>query len=203
MKIRLETEKDWRLVENLTREAFWNKYQPGCNEHYILHRYRRLPEFVPELDYVLEEDGAVIAHIMYSRARVRADGGRSIPVLIFGPVSVLPERQKKGHGGLLIRFTLEKAAALGYGAVVITGDPGYYQRFGFVSGSSVGIDYAGLPRGQEAPFFMVRELCPGYLAGVTGVFQEPEGYSAEREAVEAFDLDFPPKEKRKLPGQLF
>lgn len=202
MKIRPEEKKDWKAVENLTREAFWNKYKPGCDEHYILHRFRQLPQFVRELDCVLEEEGELVAHIMYSRAEIRTDGGRSVPVLIFGPVSVLPERQKKGYGGALIRHTLEKAARLGFGAVAVTGDPGYYHRFGFVSGSSMGIDYAGVPRGQAAPFFMVLELRQGYLAGVTGVFQEPDGYFAAEEDVEEFDRGFPPKEKKKLPGQL-
>ena len=96
MAIRLEQEQDWRAVEELTREAFWNKYRPGCMEHYVLHCYRDRPEFVKELDYVMEEDGKIIAHIMYSRAQIAADDGRIVPIIIFGPVSVLPEMQGKG-----------------------------------------------------------------------------------------------------------
>ena len=55
--IRLENENDYQNVENLTREAFWNVYRPGCMEHYVLHCYRRDPDFVPELDFVMELDG--------------------------------------------------------------------------------------------------------------------------------------------------
>lgn len=200
--LRLETEKDYREVENLTREAFWNKYRPGCMEHYILHRYRTNPDFVRELDYLIEENSKIVAHIMYSRAVIEADNGQIVQILIFGPVSVLPEMQNKGYGSAIIRYTLNKAAELGYGAVAITGNPGYYHRFGFLSGSSVGIYYAGIPREEEAPFFMVKELRNGFLNGITGTYHDPKGYETNEDKVEAFDSSFPPKEKKKLPGQL-
>ena len=202
MTIRLEDPNDYREVENLTREAFWTKYRPGCFEHYVLHRYRDRPEFVKELDYVVEEDGKIVAHIMYSRAQITADDGRTIPIMIFGPVSVLPEKQGKGYGSRIIRYTLDLAEKLGCGAVAITGDPDYYHRLGFASGSAVGIYYDGIPRSEEAPFFMVKELKKGFLEGVTGVYRDPEGYCAVDADVEAFDAGFPPKEKKKLPGQL-
>lgn len=201
-ELRLETEKDYREVENLTREAFWNKYRPGCMEHYVLHRYRALPDFVRELDYVIEKDGKIVAHIMYSRAVIEADNGQTIPILIFGPVSVLPEMQGKGYGSAIIYYTLNKAAELRYGAVAITGNPDYYHRFGFLSGSSVGIYYSGIPREEEAAFFMVKELRNGFLNGITGTYHDPKGYETNEDEVEAFDLSFPPKEKKKLPGQL-
>lgn len=203
MKIRLEEEKDWRTVENLTREAFWNKYCPGCSEHYILHKFRNRPEFVKELDYVMENEGEIVAHIMYSKAEIRTDDGRSIPILVFGPVSVLPEEQNKGYGSKLIRFTLEEAAGLGYGAVAITGNPEYYHRFGFVSGHSMHIYYNDLPRNEEAAFFMVKELKKGYLSDIIGTYRDPEGYFSDPEDVDVFDRYFPPKEKKVLPGQLF
>ena len=202
MRIRLEEPKDCREVENVTREAFWNKYRPGCMEHYVLHQYRDRPEFVRELDYVIEEEGKIVAHIMYSRASITADDGRTLPIMIFGPVSVLPEEQGKGYGSRLIRHTLELAEQMGCGAVAITGDPGYYHRFGFVSGSALGVYYDGIPRTEESPFFMVKELKKDFLRGVTGVYRDPEGYFLEDADVEAFDAGFPPKEKKKLPGQL-
>ena len=200
--IRLEEPRDYREVENLTREAFWNKYRPGCMEHYVLHCYRDRPEFMKELDYVMEEDGVIIAHIMYSRAQITGDDGRMIPILIFGPVSVLPEKQGRGYVGRLIRYTLEQAERLGWGAVAITGDPDYYHRFGFVSGTAMGVCYDGIPPTEEAPFFMVKELKEGFLRDVTGVYRDPEGYFVEDADVDAFDAGFPPKEKKKLPGQL-
>lgn len=200
--VRLEMQKDWREVENLTREAFWNKYRPGCSEHFVLHQYRSRSDFVKELDYVIEEDGRILAHIMYANSEIICDNGRIIPILIFGPVSVLPECQGKGYGSKLIRFTMEKARELGCGAIAITGNPDYYNSFGFVSGHSMHIYYAAVSRDEEFPFFMVKELQKGYLTGVTGTYQDPVGYLVDDADVEAFDMNFSPKEKKKLPGQL-
>ena len=193
--IRLEEEKDYREVEELTREAFWNKYRPGCNEHYILHCYREREEFVKELDYVIEENGKIIAHIMYSHGKINCDDGRDIPVMLFGPVSVLPKYQGKGYGSTLINYTLEQARNIGCGAVVITGSPEYYHRFGFVSGQSMNIYYGRVPRDEKTPYFMVKELIPGYLDGVKGIFMEPEGYMVDESEAEKFDLGF---ERRSL-----
>lgn len=194
--------EDRKEVENLTREAFWNKYRPGCSEHYVLHQFRNRPDFVKELDYVIEEDGKIVAHIMYCKSEIICDNGGIIPIMTFGPVSVLPEYQGKGYGSKLIRFTLEKTLELGCGGIAITGNPDYYQRFGFVSGHSMHIYYAAVPRDKETPFFMVKELESGYLTGIRGTFQDPDGYMVEDAEVEEFDAGFPPKEKKKLPGQL-
>jgi len=200
--VRMATEKDWRETENLTREAFWNKYRPGCSEHYILHQFRNRPEFVQQLDCVIEEDGRIVAHIMYCQSKIMGDNGEIVPIMTFGPVSVLPEYQGKGYGSTLIHTTMENARELGCGAIVITGDPDYYHKLGFVSGHSRHIYYAAMPRNEEAPFFMVKELQPGFLAGVSGTFQVPDGYIVADADVEKFELNFPPKEKKKLPGQL-
>ncbi len=200
--IRPETEADWREVETLTREAFWNKYSPGCSEHYVLHRFRIRPDFVKELNYVIEAHGRIVAHIMYSHSEIVCEDGRVLPTMTFGPVSVLPEFQGNGYGSELIRFTMEKAAALGCGALVITGSPEYYTRFGFVSGHLNHIYYAAVPRNDAAPFFLVKELIPGFLSGVSGTFQDPAGYQVDDAEVDVFDAGFPPKEKLKLPGQL-
>lgn len=89
--IRRETPSEYEAVEYLTREAFWNVYRPGCNEHYVLHTFRDNPDFVPELDLVLERDGRLIGHIMYARATIQADDGRTIPVMTFGPISIHPD----------------------------------------------------------------------------------------------------------------
>lgn len=68
LTIRLETEKDYRAVEELTREAFWNVYKPGADEHYYVHQMRQHPDFIPELAFVLELDDKIVGSIMYTRA---------------------------------------------------------------------------------------------------------------------------------------
>ena len=62
--IRLERENEYREVENLVRESFWNVYRPGCLEHYVLHKLRNDPAFVPELDFVMTLDGQLIGQKM-------------------------------------------------------------------------------------------------------------------------------------------
>ncbi len=73
--IRLETKNDYRAVENLTREAFWNVYKPGADEHYFVHTMRTHPDFIPELAFVLELDGEIVGNIMYTKAWLEDECG--------------------------------------------------------------------------------------------------------------------------------
>lgn len=202
MNICLEEEKDYREVENLTREAFWNIYRPGCMEHLVLHNLRREPCFVPELDYVVWDGGRIVAHIAYAKGSLETEDGRTVDSLIFGPVSVLPECQGKGYGGKLIRFTLEKAREMGYPTVVITGSPEYYSRFGFEPAARHGICMKGLDPSVDAPFFMVKVLDTERAAALRGVHADPACYEVNERELEEFDRQFPPKVKEKRPGQL-
>lgn len=200
--IRLETKSDYSEVENLTREAFWNVYRPGCLEHYVLHCYRDRADFVPELDLVMEKDGKIIGHVMYARSEIKADDGRAIPMMTFGPISIAPEYQGKGYGTILLRYSMAKAKELGAGALAIEGKIGFYGKSGFVVASTKGIHYFAEPRENEVPYFLIQELDDGFLDGITGIYRDPEGYFVEETEADAFDAHFPPKEKLKLPGQL-
>ena len=200
--IRRETPSEYEAVEYLTREAFWNVYRPGCNEHYVLHTFRDNPDFVPELDLVLERDRRLIGHIMYARATIQADDGRTIPVMTFGPISIHPDVQRRGYGRYLMDRSMERARALGAGALCIEGNIAVYGGSGFVSAGSRGIRDREEAQGQDNPYCLLRELRPGFLKGVTGVYRTPAGYFVDEAAAEAFDRRFPPKEKRRLPGQL-
>ena len=204
--IRRETEADYRATEALVREAFWNVYRPGCLEHYVLHRFRDDPAFVPELDFVMEKDGRLIGQNMFVRAAIRADDGRDIPIMTMGPIGIAPEYKRQGYGKRLLDYSVEQAAALGCGALCFEGNIDFYGKSGFTHASDFGIRYHDLPEGADASFFLCRELIPGYLDGITGVYGPPEGYfvaEREPEAFERFDAEFPPKQKLKLPGQLF
>ena len=201
--IRNENPADYRAVEELTREAFWNVYRPGCLEHYVLHVLRDDPAFVPELDFVMEKDGELIGHIMFMRAKILADDGREIPMMTFGPISIAPHLQRQGYGRQLLDYALEQAKDMGAGCICMEGNIGFYGHCGFTVASASGIHYHGVPREEEVPYFLLRELKEGFLAGVTGVYYTPEGYYVDELAAEEFDRTFPPKEKKKLPGQLF
>ena len=149
-QIRFERKEEYREVENLVRESFWNVYRPGCLEHYVLHQLRNDPAFVPELDFVLE-----------------------------------------------------KAAALGCGAICFEGNIDFYGKSGFVPASEFGLRYHGIPEGEDVSFFLCKELEPGYLNGITGEYTPPAGYFVDEQEAEEFDRQFLPKEKKTLPGQLF
>ena len=201
--IRLEEKKDYREVENLVRESFWNVYRPGCSEHYVIHVLRNDPAFIPELDFVMEQDGKLIGQNMFMKTFIAADDGRTIDVLTMGPIGITPELKRKGYGKAILDYSLEKAAEMGFGAVLFEGNIGFYSHCGFDYASKLGIKYHDLPEGEDASFFLCRELIPGYLDGITGVYQTPKGYYVEDSVVEEFDKTFPPKEKLKLPGQIF
>ncbi|WP_295354111.1 GNAT family N-acetyltransferase [uncultured Succinivibrio sp.] len=202
-QIRLETAEDYRKVENLIRESFWNVYRLGCCEHYVIHVLREDPAFVKELDFVMEQNGILIGQNMFMRTVINADDGRDIPVLTMGPICITPNLKRKGYGLKLLDYSLKKAAELGYGAVLFEGDIGFYGKCGFNYASTFSIRYHDLPEGEDASFFLCKELIPGYLDGITGVYQTLKGYYVDDAEVEEFDKSFPKKVKKKLPGQLF
>ena len=201
--IRREKKEDNREVENLIREAFYNVYRPGCSEHYVIHVLRNDPAFVGELDFVMEQDGRIIGQNMFMRTVINKDGGGDVPVLTMGPICITPELKRKGYGKALLDYSLEEAAKLGYGAVLFEGNIKFYGKCGFDFARNFGIRYHDLPEGEDDSFFLCKELIPGYLDGITGVYQTPAGYYVKDEDVEEFDKTFPKKEKLKLPGQLF
>ena len=201
--IRFENEGEYREVENLIRESFWNVYRPGCSEHYVIHELRDDPAFVKELDFVMEKDGSLIGQNMFMRTVINADDGRDVEVLTMGPICITPELKRKGYGKKLLDYSMGKAAELGFGAVLFEGNIDFYGKSGSDYARRFGIRYHDLPEGADDSFFLCRELIPGYLDDVTGVYQTPQGYYVDDADVETFDKDFPPKEKLKLPGQLF
>ena len=201
--IRGEEEKDYRQVEELIRESFWNVYRPGCSEHYVIHVLRDDPAFIPELDFVMERDGAIIGQNMFMKTVINGDDGKDVPVLTMGPICIAPELKRHGYGKALLDYSLEKASALGYGAVLFEGNIRFYGTCGFDYARKFGIRYHDLPEGEDDSFFLCRELIPGYLDGVTGVYQTPSGYYVDDADVEEFDKGFPKKQKLKLPGQIF
>ena len=200
--IRREVPEDYRETENLVREAFWNVYRPGCSEHYVLHTFRSRTEFVPELDLVMEKDGKIIGQIMYVRAAIETDAGRSIPIMTLGPIGILPAYQRQGYGKVLLDYSLAIAKTMGAGALCMEGNIDFYGKVGFVVASSLGIHYYAEPRDAVVPYFLCKELQPGYLNGIIGTYHTPQGYFVDAREVEAFDAKFPRKEKRRLPGQL-
>ncbi|MFV0468888.1 MAG: GNAT family N-acetyltransferase [Dysgonomonas sp.] len=165
-----EQPEDYRIVEELTREAFWNHHMPGGgDEHYLLHIMRNADCFIRELDVVAEADGKIVGNIIYTKANVISDDGNCHEVISFGPLSVLPEFQGMGIGGKLIESTKITAKELGYKAILIYGDPEYYCSFGFTAAETFKI---GTADNMYALPLQAQELVPGALSKIGGRFFE-------------------------------
>lgn len=201
--IRLERQEEYREVENMVRESFWNVYRPGCLEHYVLNQLRNDDAFVPELDFVMKKDGKLIGQNMFMRAVIKADDGRDIPIMTMGPICITPELKRHGYGKILLDYCVQKAAELGCGALCFEGNIDFYGKSGFTYASNFGIRYHGLPEGEDASFFLCKELIPGYFSEITGEYATPKGYFVDQAEAEEFDRLFVPKEKLRLPGQIF
>ena len=204
--IRRETPADYRIVENLVRESFWNVYRPGCVEHFVLKCLRDAEAFVPELDFVMVKDGEIIGQNVFVKAEIRCSDGASFPILTMGPICVAPEWKRQGYGKKLLDFSLEKAAEYGAKAVCFEGNIDFYGKSGFTAASSFGLRYHGLPEGADDSFFLCRELLPHALDAIRGEYATPSCYFAAEENPDGFaryEAAFPSKEKKKLPGQIF
>lgn len=195
--IRLEKKEEYREVENLVRESFWNVYRPGCLEHFVLNQLRNNPDFIAELDYVMELNGKLIGQNIFMKAVIKADDGSNIPILTMGPICITPELKRKGYGKVLLDYSLDQAAKMGFGAVCFEGNIDFYGKSGFTYASEFGIRYHGLPEGEEASFFLCKELIPGYLDGITGEYETPAGYFVDEAEADKFDKGFPYKKKLK------
>ena len=208
MTIRLEQPSDYREVENLTREAFWNVYRPGCTEHYVLNQYRGNPDFIPELDLVMEDDGKIIGHVMFSKAELVLDDGTKRPSWTFGPISIHPDDKRKGYGLKLLDYALEQARELGIGFLCMEGNIDFYRHAGFDLASKLGIHYHAEPREAEVPYFLAQELIPGWLKSnciTEATYCPPKGYfvaDMDPDGFEAYEATFPDKEKTLQQGQL-
>jgi putative acetyltransferase len=196
--IRNEKEEDYRNVEQLVREAFWNVYVPGCNEHYMLHNLRNSNDFIPGLDFVAEKEGRIVGQIAYSRGSIKGEGAEGREVITFGPVSVLPALQRRGIGSALITRTVDLARAMGYPAICIYGDPRYYSRFGFRCAEKYEIKTA---EDKFAVSLQVLELRHGALNNVSGRFVESAAFAVDEAEFAQYEATFPFKEKKETDSQ--
>lgn len=201
LTIRLETKKDYRAIEELTREAFWNVYKPGADEHYYVHMMRSHPDFVPELAFVLEKGGEIIGSIMHTKAWLEDENGCRKEILSFGPLCIAPKYQRRGLSKILIKRSFSAARKLGYDVNVILGNPGNYVNCGFVSCKKKNVSF--LFDGNFPVSLLVCELVPNALSGKkwTYIPSTSADCCEDTPAVEAFDSTFPPKEKKWQPSQ--
>ena len=199
--IRNETPADYRAVENLTRESFWNVYKPGADEHYFVNQMRSHPDFIPELAFVLEKDGEIIGNIMYTKAWLEDEKGERKEILSFGPLCVAPQYQRQKLGKLLIEHSFAAARQLGYDVNINFGNPGNYVSRGFVSCKKKNVSF--VREGNFPTALLICELVPGVLDGKSWMYIPSTAADCceDAAAVEAFDATFPAKEKAWMPSQ--
>ena len=191
IELRREQSSDYSETENVTREAFRNHYSPACSAHYLLHIMRDCPAFVPELDVVAVCDGKIVGNVVYMKSVIRADNGNSYEVLSLGPISVLPEYQRKGIGVRMIEYTRDIARRMGFAAILLCGDPDYYSRQGFLSAETFGI------RTEDDMYADALQVCPlseRAMSGMKGRYVEDSIYQIDESVASDFDKHFPPKE---------
>lgn len=196
--IRRERESDYRRVEEMTRRAFWNLYVPGCCEHYLAHVLRECPDFVPELDLVIEGEAGVIGSIMYTQTRLSNESGGEKRILTFGPVCIEPGYQRQGYGKLLLERSFGLAAELGYEAIVIFGNPGNYVGRGFKSCKQFSIRTED---GVYPAAMMAKELVPGALEGHSWTYHPSPAFDIDEKKAQAYGEDFESLERKVLPCQ--
>ncbi|CVI73920.1 Acetyltransferase (GNAT) family protein [Eubacteriaceae bacterium CHKCI004] len=198
IQIRNEQKSDYQIVEDITREAFYNMYVPGCMEHYLVHIMRGHEDFIPELDFVLELDGKVIGNIMYTKAKLTDENGEEKEIITFGPVSILPKYQRMGYGKLLMEHSFKRAVELGYDTIVIFGSPANYVSRGFKSCKKYNlcVEGGGYPAGMLA-----KELKEGAFDGRKWIYSGSPVMDVDEQEAIRFDDALPPMAKEYRPSQ--
>ncbi len=192
-------QKDFKITENLTREAFWNVYKPGCDEHLVLNKLRNSKSYISKLDLVAVFGNRIVGHIISTKAKIIDSQDIEHEVLCVGPVSVIPEFQKNGIGSKLITESIKVATESGFSGMILFGNPEYYHRFGFLNAENYSISTKD---GQNFEPFMALELQRDGLKNVSGRFFEDECFSTNETELVEFEKQFPFKEKIVTETQL-
>lgn len=198
IQVRNETPQDYRIVEELARDAFWNLYFPGAHEHFVVHQMRNHPDFIKDLSFVIEVDGEVHGAIFYTHSQIIESSGNEYPTISFGPVFISPKFHRQGLGRMLITHSITVAKEMGYTAITTLGYPYHYEPYGFSGGKKYGIF---MEDGKFYKGLLVLSLCDGAMDSVSGYAKFSEALDTTDEEVDAFDKDFPYKEKAVLPCQ--
>lgn len=195
--IRRETPADFKAVEHLTMRAFWNIHGPGCNEHLLVRKIRQSPDYLPNISRVAELNGKVAGAIYYTKAKVVEDKTEH-DVITFGPLAVEPTLQNSGIGKALLEETIKLAKEAGYSGIVITGEPAYYPKLGFVTCDKFGITDA---EGYNYDALMCLQLNNELFSSVHGrfilspVYKECDNNNEELKQIEE---EFPKYRKVKI-----
>ena len=196
--IRNEEEKDYRRVEEIARDAFWNLYFPGCHEHFVVHKMRKHKDFIKELAFVIEVNGNVEGAIFYTHSKVIQDDGKELKTITFGPVFISPKYHRIGLGRKMITHSINIAKNMGDRAILTLGYPYHYEPYGFLGGKKYNIC---MPDKKFYKGLLVLPLYDGALDNLKGYVMFSDVFDCTDEDVEAFDKTFPFKEKLVTKSQ--
>lgn len=196
--IRHEEPEDFKVVEEVAREAFWNLYFPGCEEHFVIHKMRQHCDFISDLSFILQVDGETAGGIFYTHSKIIAEDKREYATISFGPVFIAPQYQRKGLGRKLITHSIRLARENGHRAIITLGYPKHYEPYGFMGGKRYGLAMAD---GKFYIGLLVLPLYPDALKEISGIVAFSDVFEIDPQEVEEFDRSFPAKEKRVQPSQ--
>lgn len=171
MIIRQETETDFPQIYDFVKTAFQTAYRSDGTEQDFVNKLRSGGNYLPNLALVMideNDDDKLIGHIMLTKLGIH--GVTSMPkntfeILLLAPLAIDESCRNKGLGSDLVKESLKRAKNEGYAAVILVGDPQYYERFGFVSAAEFNIKNK-----QNIPDenVLILELVSGILDGIEG-----------------------------------
>lgn len=198
INIRNEEPKDYKRVEEVAREAFWNLYFPGCHEHFVIHKMRNHKDFIRNLAFIIEVEDQIAGGIFYTHSKIVSEDDKEYKTISFGPVFISPEFHRNGLGKELITHSIQVAKEMGYRAILTLGYPYHYEPYGFLGGKKYNIS---MPDGKFYKGLLVLPLYEGALDDISGYANFSDVFEVMDEEVDEFDKSFPPKEKKYQESQ--
>jgi len=175
MKIMIRQEKstDFKAVFGLIEKVFKTEKLSDHKEQFLVERLRKSSSFIPELSMVAEIENKIVGHILLTKLKIKNDQ-KEFDSLALAPVSVLPEYQGNGIGGMLIEQAHTTAKELRYKSIVVLGHEKYYPKFGYEQADKYGIE---LPFDVPKENCMVMELTENGLSEVNGTVEYPKEFN--------------------------
>ena len=173
INVREEQQTDYDAVFELIEKAFEKSTLSDHREQFLVQRLRKSIAFVPELSMVAEIENKIVGHILLTKLKIK-NRQDEFDSLALAPVSVLPEYQGKGIGGMLIQEAHKRASQLGHKSIVLLGHERYYPKFGYKQADNFGIE---LPFDVPKENCMVIELTENGLKGVNGTVEYPKEFN--------------------------
>jgi putative acetyltransferase len=169
MDIRRVQKEDFASIHELVKIAFQTAEMPPANEEDYVLKWRASDNYISELEFVAEEKGEIIGHIMLQKLKVHTNDNDNYSGLLVAPLCVKLEYRSQGIGEKLLYVGFEKAKEMGYTSAFLAGNPKYYNRFGFKEIGEFDIENKTAIPNQ---FVLGCEIVRGSLENIKGFIDE-------------------------------